>query len=70
MDHIKTWTGLSGEESLRMIEDRDKWRKWTTLGSTTAKEQNTTYRSTCLAPRHSLTHWASDPCCCRGVIIV
>ena len=44
MDNIKTWTGLSVEESVRMTEDRDKWRKcvmvWPTLGSRTAKEQN------------------------------
>ena len=26
--HIKTWTGLSVEESIRMTEDRDKWRKY------------------------------------------
>jgi len=24
MDNIKTWTGLSVEESIRMTEDRDK----------------------------------------------
>jgi len=24
MDNIKTWTGLSGKESIRMTEDRDK----------------------------------------------
>jgi len=43
MDNIKTWTGLSVEESVRMTEDRDKWRKsmvWPTLGTRTAKEQN------------------------------
>ena len=28
MDNIKTWTGLSVEESVRMTEDRDKWRKY------------------------------------------
>jgi len=28
MDNIKTWTGLSVEESIRMAEDRDKWRKY------------------------------------------
>ena len=28
MDNIKTWTGLSVEESIRMTEDRDKWRKY------------------------------------------
>jgi len=28
MDNIKTWTGLSVEESVRMIENRDKWRKY------------------------------------------
>ena len=48
MDNIKTWTGLSVEESIRMTEDRDKWRKyctsmvWPTLRSRTAKEQNRT----------------------------
>jgi len=47
MDNVKTWTGLSVEESVRMTKDRDKWRKyvqssmvWPTLGSRTAKEQN------------------------------
>jgi len=28
MDNIKTWTGLSVEQSIRMTEDRDKWRKY------------------------------------------
>jgi len=28
MDNIKTWTGLSVEESIRMTEDKDKWRKF------------------------------------------
>ena len=28
MDNIKTWTGLSVEESIRMTENRDKWRKY------------------------------------------
>jgi len=28
MDNIKSWTGLSVEESVRMTEDRDKWRKY------------------------------------------
>jgi len=28
MYNIKTWTGLSMEESVRMTEDRDKWRKY------------------------------------------
>jgi len=28
MDNIKTWTGLSVEESIRMAEDRGKWRKY------------------------------------------
>jgi len=54
MDNIKTWTGLSVEESIRMTEDRDKWRNvhgtfmvWPTLGSRTAKEQEQ-------EPRHYL----------------
>jgi len=28
IDNIKTWTGLPVEESIRMTEDRDKWRKY------------------------------------------
>jgi len=28
MDNIKTWSGLPVEESIRMTEDRDKWRKY------------------------------------------
>ena len=46
MDNIKTWTGLSVEESVRMTEVRDKWRKyahamvWPNLRSRTANEQN------------------------------
>jgi len=28
MDNIKMWTGLPVEESIRMTEDRDKWRKY------------------------------------------
>ena len=26
--NIKTWTGLSVEESIRLTEDSDKWRKY------------------------------------------
>jgi len=32
MDNIKTWTGLPMEESIRMTEDRDKWRKYVLHG--------------------------------------
>ena len=28
MDNINMWTGLPVEESIRMTEDRDKWRKY------------------------------------------
>jgi len=28
IDNIKTWTGLPVEESIRMTEDRDEWRKY------------------------------------------
>jgi len=28
IDNIKSWTGLSVEESIRITEDRDKWRKY------------------------------------------
>ena len=27
MDNIKTWRGLSVEESIRMTENKDKWRE-------------------------------------------
>jgi len=46
MDNIKTWTELSVEESIRMTEDRDKWRKY--VHGVTAKEQNRTV-TTCLS---------------------
>ena len=59
IDNIKSWTGLSVEESIRMTEDRDKWRKYVhgvaaTLGSRTAKEQNRTGQLTYLSV--TLTH--------------
>jgi len=28
MDNINMWAGLPVEESIRMTEDRDKWRKY------------------------------------------
>jgi len=28
IDNTKSWTGLYVEESMRMTEDRDKWRKY------------------------------------------
>jgi len=28
VDNIKTWSGLSVEESVRMTEDKDEWRKY------------------------------------------
>ena len=31
MDNIKRWTGLSVEESIRMAEDGDKWKKSTSM---------------------------------------
>jgi len=43
MDNIKTWTGVSVEKSIRMTEDRDKWKitsmVWPTLESRTAKNR-------------------------------
>ena len=27
LDNVKTWTGLPVEDSIRMTDDRDKWRK-------------------------------------------
>jgi len=44
MDNIKTWTGLHVEESVRMTEGRDKWRKYVHSVANprieTAEEQN------------------------------
>jgi len=47
VDNISTWTGLPLKKSIRMTDNRDKWRKyvcvvalWPTLGSRTAKEQD------------------------------
>ena len=45
VDNIKTWTGLSMEESIRMTEDRDKRRKYVhsvALGSRMAKIRSDT----------------------------
>jgi len=28
IDNIKSWTGLSVEEAIRITEDRDKWKKY------------------------------------------
>jgi len=65
MDNIKTWTGLSVEESVRMTEDRDKWRKyvhgvWPTLGSRTAKEQNRTEQNRILNDTNFRTVTVND----------
>jgi len=43
MDNINTWTGLPVEESMRMTENTDKWRKyvkvWPALGLRTTKNR-------------------------------
>ena len=48
IDNIKSWTGLSVEESVRMTEERDKYGEstsmvWPTLVSRTAKVENRTF---------------------------
>jgi len=57
MDNSNTWTVFPAEESIRMTEDRDKMEKvrpWCgpTLGSRTAKEQNTFYRAYSMALKY------------------
>jgi len=47
INNIKTWTGLSVDESIRMTEDmwingESTSMVWPTFGSRTAKEQNRT----------------------------
>ena len=39
MDNIKTWTGLSMEESIWSINGQSTFMVWPTLGSRTAKDQ-------------------------------
>jgi len=68
MDNIKTWTGLSVlEESVRMTEDRDKWRKYVrvvaSVGSSTAEEQNRTDDQDACENRHQMSVGSKD----RGV---
>jgi len=56
IDNIKTWTGLSVEESVGMTEDIDKWEStsmaWPNLGSRMTKEQN----RTCILPVTTLQY--------------
>jgi len=42
IDNIKSWTGLSVGELIRMTEDRDKWRRYVHGVARTAKEQKRT----------------------------
>jgi len=57
--NINMWTGLPVEESIRLTQYRDKWRKydmtrvWPTLGLRTAKEQN----------RAEVRHFGRIPVC-------
>jgi len=46
MDNINTWTGLPVEESVKMTEDRVKWRKYVhgVANLRMAKEQHRTRR--------------------------
>ena len=46
MDNINTWTGLLVEESIRMTDGESTSTVWPTLGSRTAKEQNSSNKST------------------------
>ena len=70
MDSIKTWAGLPVKESIRMTEDRDKWRRtsiaWPTLVSRTAKEQN----STRIVHVAGLVNGRVYRCCARRIITV
>jgi len=51
MDNIKTWTELTMKESIRMAEDRDKWRRYVDgvvnpcIEDCRRTEQNTVYLS-------------------------
>jgi len=58
VENIKTWTGLPVEESIRMTEDKDKWRKYVhgvaNLRIEAAAEQNGTARDTTTTSRQSI----------------
>jgi len=47
IDKIKTWTGLSAEESVRMTEDRDKWRKYVQPSDNRGRLKNRTETRAC-----------------------
>jgi len=49
MDNIKTWTGLPMEESIRMTEDRDKWRKYVHSAAKPRIEDGYTEQKTALS---------------------
>ena len=58
MDNIKTWTGLPVEESIRMTEDTDKWRKYVHGVANSGiedGEKNRTEHRMGLRPRPQLT---------------
>jgi len=82
--NIKTWTGLPVEDSIRMTEDRDKWRKyvhWCGQPSDRGRLKNTTERrpnsrQTCIGVRVKssqhvalqVTHCCSDWCTGRNAV--
>ena len=76
MGNIKTWTGLSVEESIRTTEDRDKWRKYVlgvlffsrarsagTLGPRTTLQRHPLVFADDAS--HQLTHRSVDESTCR-----
>jgi len=78
VDNIKTWTGLPVEESIRMSEDRDKWRKYVhgvanarivpRWGSYSCTEKGTSKRGTCpltyRAQHGSASHYLASSFTC------
>ena len=65
MDNIKTWTGLSVEESIRMTEDRDKWRKYVHGVANRRIEQNVMFALAIFTTwRYVLARYILRPCVC------
>ena len=65
MDNIRTWTGLPVEESIRMTEDRDKWRKYVHGVADLRIEDS--YR----AEQNILVEWfvlSARNCCCQEAL--
>ena len=61
MDDIKTWTGLSVEESIRMTEDKDKWRKYVHGVANARIEEAKEQKKNKMAHPVAVPRWGTSP---------